>query len=151
MGIVTSTQKLQHCDGSALRWAAVRHRSDTMRKIFELCEGMELLCTILRSALVLAMEHCSWTVIRILIANGADANTKESGFGHVLQAASWKGDADFVRPLLSAGIDVSAWAGQYGNALQAAAWKEHEFIAKLPLNKGTDVKGRPAKHGAAAN
>lgn len=134
---------------SALSWAAAHNRSSTARKVFESCEGMPLQASCLHAALVVAMESCSWTVIRILIANGADANTKAKGFEHVRQAASWKGDTDLVRSLLSAGAEVNAQAGHYGNALQAAAWNGHHRVAELLLSKGADVNAEGGHYGNA--
>lgn len=140
---------MQDCNGSALMWAAAHHRSSTARKVFKSCKGMELQATCLHEALLVAMENCSWAVIKLLIANGADANTQGSGFGNVLQAASWKGDADLVRSLLSAGAKVNALAGHYGNALQAAAWNGHGHVAKLLLSKGADINAQGGHYGNA--
>jgi ankyrin repeat protein len=135
--------------GSSLMWAAAHNRPSTTRNVFEYCKGMQLQASCLHAALVVATENCSWAVIKILIANGADANTKTRGFGHVLQAASWKGDADLVRSLLSAGAEVNALAGHYGNALQAAAWNGHDRVAKLLLSKGADVNAEGGHYGNA--
>ncbi|KAH5617358.1 hypothetical protein HBI23_258270, partial [Parastagonospora nodorum] len=57
------------------------------------------------------MKSCSWEVMKVLITNGADVNTRGGGLGHILQAASWKGDAEFLRVLLDDGADVNAQAG----------------------------------------
>lgn len=142
-------QDMRDHNGSALMWAANHQRSSTAQKVFESCKGMELQATCLHAALVVAMKSCSWAVIKLLIANGADANTQGSGFGNLLQAASWKGDADLVSSLLSAGAEVNALSGHYGNALQAAAWNGHEHVAKLLLSKGADINAQGGHYGNA--
>ncbi|KAH7060983.1 ankyrin repeat-containing domain protein [Paraphoma chrysanthemicola] len=139
---------MRSSDGSALMWAAKNSRSGIARKIFDTCRDIELSTTCLRKALIIAMESCSWGVMKVLIANGADANTRGGGLGHILQAASWKGDADFVRVLLEAGADVNAQAGQYGSALTAAAWCGHEDTVRLLIERGADVN---AQSGGYAN
>jgi hypothetical protein len=134
---------------SALLWAAVRGRPNTARKVFELCDGLEVPAFCLRNALVLAIENCSWTVMRVLVANGADPNTTGTGFGHVLEAASWKGDIVLVQSLLDAGAEVGVEAGHYGNALQAAAWNGHEDTVTLLLHRGADVNAPGGHYGSA--
>jgi ankyrin repeat protein len=135
--------------GSALMWAAEHYRLGTARKVFEACRDIELPAEYLQKALLLAMKSCSWGVMKVLVANGADVNTRGGGFEHILQAASWKGDADFVQLLLDAGADVNAQAGHYGNALTAAAWYGHDRTARLLINKGADVNAQSGNYANA--
>jgi ankyrin repeat protein len=140
---------LQRSQGSALMWAAARSRSETARNMFEACWNIEISPDYLREVLVVAMKNCSWGVMKVLIANGTDANTQGGGFGHILQAASWKGDANFVQSLLDAGADVNAQAGHYGNALTAAAWCGHEHVTRLLIDNGAEVNARGGTYGNA--
>jgi ankyrin repeat protein len=149
LNVVLYRSDMRQSEGYALRWAAKRGRSVTARKVFWMCRDMELPAAYLREALVLAMTNCAWGVMRILIDNGADVNTRGGGFGHILQTASWKGDVDFVRSLIDKGADVDATAGHYGTALQAAAWNGHERVAELLINKGAQVNAQGGNYGNA--
>jgi ankyrin repeat protein len=140
---------MQGSAGSALMWAAENYRSSTARHVFEACKSIEIPADYLEKALVLTLENCSWGVMKMLIANGADANTQGPGFGHILQAASWKGDIEFVRVLLTAGADIEAQAGHYGNALTAAAWCGHEEVATLLIRNRADVNAQSGSYGNA--
>jgi ankyrin repeat protein len=75
---------MQGYGGSALLWAAENYRSSTAQKVFETCGDTELSANYLQKALVLAMANCSWGVMKVLIANGADVNTQGSGLGYIL-------------------------------------------------------------------
>jgi ankyrin repeat protein len=141
-------RNMRNCGGSALMWAAEKYRSTTARNVFKLCEGIEISADYLSKALVLALKNCSWGVMKVLIANGADANTQGSGLGNILQAASWNGDLEFVRTLLAGGANVKVQAGHFGNALTAAAWYGHEGVAELLIRNGADVN---AQSGSYAN
>jgi hypothetical protein len=135
--------------GLALLWAAEEYRSSTAHKVFEICGDTELSADYLQKALVLAMTKCSWGVMKVLIDNGADVDTKGPGLGHVLQAASWKGDLQFVRVLLAARADVNAQAGHYGNALTAAAWCGHDDIAQLLISRDANVNAQSGSYSSA--
>jgi ankyrin repeat protein len=140
---------MQGSNGSALMWAAARGRSGTARKMFEACGDIEFPAAYLQDALILATQNCSWGVIKVLIANGTDVNPRGEGFGHVLQAASWKGDIDLVQSLINAGADVNVLAGHYGTALQAAAWNGHRSVSKLLISKGADMNVQGGYYGNA--
>jgi ankyrin repeat protein len=139
---------MRNSGGSALMWAADKYQSITAHNVFKSCKGIEISADYLSKALVLALQNCSWGVMKVLIANGADANTQGSGLGNILQAASWKGDLEFVRAILAAGAHVNAQAGHYGNALTAAAWCGHDDIAKLLISRDANVN---AQSGSYAN
>jgi hypothetical protein len=134
---------------SALMWASIHGRPRTAQKVFELCGDMEIPVASLQEALAQAIQECSWGVMKVLLANGTDANTQGKGFGHVLQAASWKGDMDLVQLVLAKGADVNALAGHYGTALIAAAWNGHECVADLLISKGAHVNAQGGNYGNA--
>jgi hypothetical protein len=68
-------------------------------------------------------------------------NSRE-GFGHVLQAASWKGDIDLVQSLINIVAGVDVLAGHYGTALQAAAWNGHRSVSKLLVGSTLQAASR---------
>jgi ankyrin repeat protein len=140
---------MQGSAGSALTWAAENYRSETARIVFEACRDIKLPADYLQKALVMAMTNCSRGVMKLLIANGADANTQGPGLGHILQAASWKGDTGFVQLLLDAGADVNAEAGHYGTALIAAAMYGHENTVNLLIRNHAKVNTQSGSYANA--
>jgi hypothetical protein len=145
----TYRKDMRNSGGSALMWAAENYQSTTAHNVFEMCKGIEISADYISKALVLALQNCSWGVMKVLIANGADANTQGSGLGNILQAASWKGDLEFVRVLLAAGAHVNAQAGHYGNALTAAAWCGHDDIARLLISRDANVNAQFGSYASA--
>lgn len=78
--------------------------------------------------------------MKLLIDHGADVNARVGWYGHVLQAASLRGDTALVQSLLYAGANVNAQGGHYGNALQAASWAGHESIVDLLVKAGAAIE-----------
>jgi hypothetical protein len=132
-------RNMQDPSGSALTWAAACRRPDTARKVFDLCEGIVLSPARLRVALFLATQNWSRVIVKMLIDHGADVNARIGWHGHVLQAASWRGDASLVQSLLDVGADVNARGGHYGNALQAASWAGHKSTIDLLIQAGAVI------------
>jgi ankyrin repeat protein len=120
-------------------WAVACRQSDTARRVFESCKGIVLPPTRLRTALFLATQNWSRVIVKLLIDHGADVNARIGWSGHVLQAASLRGDTALVQSLLNAGADVNAQGGHYGNALRAASWAGHEDIVDLLVRAGAVI------------
>lgn len=142
-------QDMRHGGFQALRWAASEGRTATAQRVIDYRANVPLPHTWLQIALHRAIKSCSWGVIRLLVVHGADANTFAKGFGCVLQAASWKGDADLVQSLLDAGANINAQTGHYGTALAAAAWYGHISVVSLLLRHGADVNVHGGHYGNA--
>jgi hypothetical protein len=136
LNILMYRRNMQDLSGSALTWAAACRRPDTARKVFESCQGVVLSPVRLRVALFLATQNWSRVIVKMLIDHGADVNARIGWYGHVLQAASWRGDASLVQSLLDVGADVNAQGGHYGNALQAASLAGHEGIVCQLMQAG---------------
>jgi ankyrin repeat protein len=104
--------------------------------MFESCNGIVLPPTRLRTALFFATQNWSRVIVKLLIDHGADVNARIGCSGHVLQAASLRGDMALVRSLINSGADVNAQGGHYGTALQAALWAGHEDVVDLLIRTG---------------
>jgi ankyrin repeat protein len=133
----------------ALKWAATKGKTSTAGRVFEYRDGMAIPMTWLQIALGRAITNCSWGIVRLLVINGADVNTRVKGLGCVLQAASWKGDTSLVQLLLDAGAEVNAQNGHYGSALAAAAWCGHIAVTELLISKGADINADGGHYGNA--
>jgi ankyrin repeat protein len=142
-------QNMQYCGASALTWAAARCQPGTARKVFESRDAIELPASRLQAALFMAIQNWSRVIVQLLIANGAGVNARVGWSGHVLQAASWRGDTALVQSLLDAGAEINASGGHYGYALQAAAWNGHQRVVRLLISKGADVNAQGGYYGNA--
>jgi hypothetical protein len=133
----------------AVNWAASNGRISTVRRVIEYCKGDKLPAIWLQIALCRAIKSCSWGTVRLLVLNGADANTYIRGFGCALQAASWRGDIELIRVLLDAGALINKTGGHFGHALQAAAWSGHMPVVELLLSQGADIDTQCGHYGSA--
>jgi ankyrin repeat protein len=133
----------------ALKWAASERCTSTARRVFEYRADVPLPHTLLQIAMYRAMKNCSWGIIRLLVVNGADANTSGKGFGCALQAASWKGDVGLVQLLIDAGAKLNAQNGHFGTALAAAAWCGHFPVVALLVGAGADINAHGGHYGNA--
>ncbi|KAJ3871949.1 ankyrin repeat-containing domain protein [Lentinula edodes] len=89
------------------------------------------------------------SIVRLLLENNADVNTKGGKYGNALQAASYKGHESIVKLLLEHNADVNAQGGVYGNALQAASYWGYVDIVKLLLENDADVNAQGGYYGNA--
>ena len=87
--------------------------------------------------------------VRLLLENGADANSVGGYYGNPLQAAALRGHEQIVQLLLSYGADVNSQGGEYGNALQAAFVGNHEHLISLLIEHGADVNAQGGYYGNA--
>jgi hypothetical protein len=142
-------QDMQYGYFYALKWAASNGNTSTAGRVFEYCDGVTIPNTWLQIALGRAIKNCSWAIVRLLIINGADVNTRVKGLGCVLQAASWKGDTGLVQLLLDANAEVNAQNGHYGSALAAAAWCGHIAVVELLLSQGANINADGGHYGNA--
>ena len=90
------------------------------------------------SALTAASSQGYKTVVKLLLAAGADVNAQG---GNALEAASSQGYKTVVKLLLAAGADINinAQGGIYDNAPQAASDRGYEALVKLLLAAGADI------------
>ncbi len=82
------------------------------------------------------------SVVKVLLANGADVNITGGTRGNPLQVASTGGYASIVEMLLAYGADVNAQGGFSHNALQAASRGGYASIVGLLLAHGADVNAQ---------
>ncbi|NNE86575.1 MAG: hypothetical protein HKN27_00740 [Silicimonas sp.] len=93
-------------------------------------------------------------VVKVLLENGADANTSYT-FGSPIHAAARANDADVVALLLEYGTNPDLTAGDFDQSpIHEAAARAAFEAAELLIEYGADVnfrnnKGRPAIHAAA--
>jgi len=85
-------------------------------------------------------------IAEILIAKGADVNTKENtnGGGTPLHMAAMEGHKEIAELLIAEGANVNAKNNSGWIPLHDVSFKGHKEIAKLLIDKGSDVnvKGR---------
>ncbi|MDE1810652.1 MAG: ankyrin repeat domain-containing protein [Candidatus Micrarchaeota archaeon] len=88
------------------------------------------------------MACMSIEMVRLLIASGADVNTRGSGGWTALMSASVKGQFDVVKELVSAGAEVGAKMDDGRTAESFASREGFEGIAKyLKLAKSLSDAG----------
>ena len=78
--------------------------------------------------------------VKILLSNGADANTRDSMTGQpLLLRAAFDGEKDLVEAFLNHGADPNAKGNDDVTALHLAAWRGHKEIVEFLLKQGVDV------------
>lgn len=107
-----------------------------------------------RTALLVAANHAHTSVVRFLVANGADVNVSAGGHTPLMYAACLA-DVESVKALLDKGADVNA------NDSAALVWihtipdrestEESEQIFRLFLAKGVKVPARAVIAAAGGN
>jgi ankyrin repeat protein len=81
--------------------------------------------------------------IELLLANGADPNTKDNYFGEpILVRAASHSYKDIIEILLTYGTDVNAEGKNGATALHVAAFRGDMEIGKLLIHHGADVNAK---------
>lgn len=94
----------------------------------------------LNSALVKAVEANQAKEVRMLLRNGASANSKSKDNEAILKVAARFASSKITRMLLWRGANVNAKSGVYqGTALIYAAGRGNISIVKLLLKWGADI------------
>ncbi|KAF7967292.1 hypothetical protein HWV62_34771 [Athelia sp. TMB] len=75
--------------------------------------------------LLVASSEGHLEVVKLLLDNSADPNTRDERIGTALQVASSKGHLAVAKLLLEMGADANIRAGEYGTALHAASSEGH--------------------------
>lgn len=104
--------------------------------------------------LAFARQHIE--VAELLLAGGADPNTRDEWGRAVLHDAALKGLADFAKLLLAHGAQVNVKDTEGLTPLHEVAWNNHLEMAQLLLAHGADAnakdgRGETALHVAAIN
>ncbi|CEJ90686.1 hypothetical protein VHEMI06451 [[Torrubiella] hemipterigena] len=87
--------------------------------------------------------------VRMLLSNGANANSQGGYYGHSLGAASENGHEVIIKTLLDHGADIDALVGRRGNALAAASSRGDEAMVRTLLDYGANVNAQGGKYGNA--
>ena len=107
-----------------------------------------------RNALQVAALYGHEVIVRLLIDNGADVNTRGGAVRgrSALQYAATNGHCAIVRLLLSKGANIDAKARSdvaIANALQGAIFGKHAPIVSLLLENHVDVNAQGGAYGNA--
>jgi ankyrin repeat protein len=105
-----------------------------------LAKGVDI--TEKEEALLFSSRNGHTEIVKILLANGANANAKDSDGFTPLMLAALKGYTDLARTLLGNGADVNAKDKDGGTALLRAAASGHTEIVKILLANGADVNAK---------
>lgn len=89
--------------------------------------------------LMLAVELQHLEIVEVLIAYGANVNSRHPSGRTALMLASRRDDARIVEVLLNAGSQIDARAEHGVTALMYSAWGNHPANAELLLSRGADV------------
>jgi ankyrin repeat protein len=89
------------------------------------------------------------TIVKMLLAQGAEINIQGGRYGNALHAASIKGHTQVVRILLNAGADIDAQSEDHGSILQAASCEGHEQIVKVLIDNGADINKQSSRDNSA--
>ncbi|KAF7971912.1 hypothetical protein HWV62_19483 [Athelia sp. TMB] len=99
--------------------------------------------------LLVASSEGHLEVVKLLLDNSADPNTRDERIGTALQVASSKGHLAVAKLLLEMGADANIRAGEYGTALHAASSEGHLEVARLLLGKAAEVNIQGGPYGTA--
>lgn len=94
------------------------------------------------------------SIVRAILANGADVNAGESEFGEygtALQTAAQNPNTneEIIDLLLDAGAEIHIQAGRHGYALQAAASAGNKNVVKRLIAAGAEVNAEGGEYGTA--
>lgn len=94
------------------------------------------------------------SIVRAILANGADVNAEDSEcneYGTALQTAAQISDTneEIIDLLLDAGADIHIEAGRHGNDLQAAASAGNRYVIKRLIAAGAEVNAEGGEYGSA--
>lgn len=102
--------------------------------------------TDIHTALVLYVaEYGLISLMKKLIAEGANVNAQGGEYGNVLQTASFWGRQRIVELLIAKGADVNAQGGEYGSALVVASATGREGTVELLMKEGANDYGNALK------
>jgi hypothetical protein len=166
-----------YCDSSALLWAAEGNKTQTAQLSLEERAAVPRGINCLQKALMIAVGHNSYAVVRLLITgstelnllaalqravesgscemvkllkdSGADINAPIDIFGYLLQNASWLGNQEMTKLLINEGADINALGGCFGTALQAASSAGNGNIVGLLLRHNAAVNAEGGYYGTA--
>ncbi|CAG8950960.1 hypothetical protein HYFRA_00006357 [Hymenoscyphus fraxineus] len=102
-----------------------------------------------RSALQGAVFGGRLSLVRVLIASGADINTRHEYYGTPLQEAAALETDDIAMLLIESGAEINTPCGRDGSALQAAAYRGHRSLIRVLLERGADVNAQGGEYGNA--
>ena len=94
------------------------------------------MCNELNKALIEAAKIDNETIVKLLLAAGADVHTHDD---YALRLASMNGHPEVVKLLIAAGADVNAYEGW---ALMLASERGYLEIVKLLIDAGADLHAK---------
>ena len=83
-------------------------------------------------------KHFKYIAGQVLLLNGADVNSVDSGNRSALLSACWQGHLVIADILLTAGAEVNHQCGQGASPLAVAAQEGHMEVLQLLLQHGAD-------------
>ena len=106
-------------------------------------------CVIQDRGLILAAGRGHIEIVKLLLENGADVNSRTKDGDTALIVASKAGHTNVVKLLLERGADVNAKNRNGRMALMGATNQGHLNVVKLLLERGADVNAKDEQIGRA--
>lgn len=142
--IITNLQLTQDQKDEALIWAFINNDSHFMNRLLNNGADKEKLrifseVVVNEQEFLKAAEAGNVVVVKYLLVNKINVNTKDAQAETALMKASVKGHANIVKLLLDSGADTSIQNGIGYTALMKASYKGQEKIVKLLLKHNNKI------------
>lgn len=100
------------------------------------------------SPLNVAVDHSNVDAVKLLLAHGADTNSKPTGGHTPLSSAAAKGDTTLMKLHLEKGSKVDRKPPGFPTALYMAVVREDAKVVRVLMSYGADVNVTAAAYGS---
>ncbi len=120
------------------RRAIQNNQLDVIRQRLKQIDHVDLGTALDKTALMAAASQGDVSLVRTLLAAGADVNAHNKAGGTALIYAAWSGDTETVAILLDRGAEINHQSSNGWTALMMAAAKDHAPVAALLVKRDAD-------------
>ncbi|KAH9870583.1 hypothetical protein IAQ61_006059, partial [Plenodomus lingam] len=124
---------------NALHWATVFGTVDAVNFLAGIGLDLNSICSMGRTPLTLAAERGHTTIVKLLLAKGAELAKQSYNGGTALTWAANYGHLDTVKYLLEEGLDVNHLDSAGLTALWVASNAGHVQTVEFLISKGADI------------